>query len=80
MKYCLLFFLFLCALHSKAQKPGGGLKVSGIVKDIKGKVLPGATIRVLGTKIIALSTVSGDFSLIANSGDTLEVSYVGYES
>ncbi|WP_394336698.1 hypothetical protein [Arachidicoccus soli] len=34
----------------------------------------------MGTKSIALSTVSGDFSLTANSGDTLEVSYVGYES
>lgn len=42
--------------------------------------MPGATIRVLGTKSIALSTVSGDFSLTANSGDTLEVSYVGYQS
>ncbi len=40
----------------------------------------GATIAVKGTKNITTSGEGGDFSIIAQPGEVLEVSFVGYKS
>lgn len=54
--------------------------VTGVVRSVDGHLLPGATVQI---KEKALSTVTDDqgrFSLNADAGDLLVISYVGYES
>ena len=55
--------------------------VSGSVVDSEvGVGLPGASIVVKGTSVGVSSDFNGDFSISAESGDVLVISYVGYES
>ena len=55
--------------------------VSGTVVDSEvGVGLPGASIVVKGTSIGVSCDFNGDFSISAESGDVLVISYVGYES
>ena len=55
--------------------------VSGTVVDSEvGVGLPGASIVVKGTSVGVSSDFNGDFSISAESGDVLVISYVGYES
>ena len=55
--------------------------ISGIVVDSEvGVGLPGASIVVKGTTVGVSSDFNGDFSISAESGDILVISYVGYES
>lgn len=50
-----------------------------VVEDKTGKGIPGATVAVKGTKTIAITGGSGDFSLPVDKGAIIVVSYVGYE-
>ena len=52
--------------------------ISGSVTDESGVPLPGATVVVQGTNNAAVTDFDGNFSIIAEIGDTLEASYVGY--
>ena len=55
--------------------------VSGTVVDSEvGVGLPGASVVVKGTSVGVSSDFNGDFSISAESGDILVISYVGYES
>ncbi len=53
------------------------IKVSGIVADESGP-LPGANIVVKGTKVSAQTNFDGKFSINANKGDILIISFIGY--
>lgn len=53
--------------------------ISGVVSDSSGP-LPGASIIVKGTNRNAQTDFDGKFSINANRGETLVVSFVGYES
>ncbi|MFI5157952.1 MAG: SusC/RagA family TonB-linked outer membrane protein [Sphingobacteriales bacterium] len=57
----------------KAQTP-----VTGIVKDETGAALPGVTILIKGTTTGTKTDINGQFTLNANPGDVLVISYVGY--
>ena len=74
------FILFLAAILIS----GIGLAqttVTGTVVDSEvGTGLPGATIVVKGTSDGVSSDFNGSFSISVDSGATLVVSYVGYES
>lgn len=65
------FFFFLFA--SAQQK-----EIQGIITDVNKNPLPGATILVKGTKNGTNSDFDGKFSIKANSGDQLIVSFVGF--
>ena len=52
--------------------------ITGTVVDEFGDPIIGANIRVKGTTKGAVTDLDGKFSLDANSGETLEVSFVGY--
>src|SRR4051794_3763911 len=53
--------------------------LSGVVKDEKGGVLPGAGIRIQGTQKGMVTDSEGKFLLeINNPNDTLQISFVGY--
>ena len=54
--------------------------ISGQVVDAENKPLPGATIRVLNTTIGAVADGNGRFSIAAKVGQTLVISYSGFES
>ncbi|MDR0844221.1 MAG: TonB-dependent receptor, partial [Tannerella sp.] len=55
-----------------------GRKVSGIVSDVKGEPLIGASVVIKGTTNGIISDVDGRFSLNVPDNAVLEVSYVGY--
>ena len=54
--------------------------VSGTVSDDSGSPIPGATVVVLGTSNGVTTDFDGVYSISANQGDVLSVSYVGYTS
>lgn len=52
--------------------------ISGTVTDQDGEPLIGATVSVKGTTTGTITDVDGNFTIAANAGDILVVSYVGY--
>ncbi|MCF2738286.1 TonB-dependent receptor [Bacteroides caecigallinarum] len=56
------------------------ITVNGIVKDKTGEAVIGANVVVKGTTNGCITDFDGNFSLEANQGDILVVSFVGYQS
>ena len=52
-------------------------KVTGVIRDAQGEPLIGATVKVKGTNRGTATDVDGRYSINANRGDVLVVSYVG---
>ncbi|MDY6301107.1 MAG: SusC/RagA family TonB-linked outer membrane protein [Bacteroidales bacterium] len=52
-------------------------KVTGVIRDAQGEPLIGATIKVKGTNRGTATDVDGKYSIVANRGDVLVVSYIG---
>ena len=71
----LLVVFLLTAQMSFAQKT-----VTGVVSDSDGLPLPGATILVQGTTTGVTTDFDGNFSINVAEGQTLEFSFVGYET
>lgn len=57
----------------------GAAKVKGRVTDQDGEALTGASIHIRGTNRGTVSGVDGSFELPANSGEKIEVQYIGYD-
>lgn len=57
---------------------GKPVKVTGKIVDAKGETLPGVSVRVKGTKKGTATDVDGNFTIEADKGDILEISYVGF--
>ncbi|MCM4166365.1 Vitamin B12 transporter BtuB [Arenibacter antarcticus] len=55
-------------------------QITGTVTDEDGGPLPGASILIVGTTTGATSDFDGNFTLEANIGDVLRISYIGYET
>lgn len=55
-------------------------KLTGIVKDVKGEPVIGASIVIKGTTIGTVSDIDGNFTIDAPEGATLQISYIGYNS
>jgi len=53
--------------------------VSGVIKDNTGEPLAGANVSVKGTNTKAVADANGRFSIRANKGQTLVVSYIGFK-
>ncbi len=62
--------------HASAQLR----RIKGIVKDEKGEALIGVSVLIKGTTRGTLTDMNGGFELDAATGETLVVTYVGYES
>src|SRR5690606_31450704 len=69
------FFIFCSSSSAFSQST-----FTGTVKDKDGLVLPGATVVVLGTNNFTITDADGSFSLNADPGTTIEVSFIGYVS
>ena len=70
--FLLLSILCFCAICAQAQT------VSGVVKDVAGEAIIGATVKVVGTNEAVITDFDGNFSIKAASNATLSISYVGY--
>ena len=55
------------------------ITVKGHVKDAAGEDIIGATVRVLGTQTATVSDFNGNFTLQANRGADLQVTFMGYQ-
>lgn len=77
MKNLLFYLLFFCftshLIHSQNM-------ITGTVKDSNGDLLPQATVKVKGTSRGTTTDFDGVFKISAEKGETLEVSYLGYET
>ena len=52
----------------------------GVVTDEKGEAIIGASIQVKGTTSGTITDINGEFSLPSETGRTLVISYIGYQS
>lgn len=66
------------SVPSIASQPVG-MTVKGTVSDAQGP-LAGATVKVVGTKEIAITDMDGNFTLQCKSGDMLEVGSLGFKT
>lgn len=66
----------------EVKKQVGEITVSGVVKDVKGDLLPGVTIMVKGTALGTSTDIHGAYQLTVAKGESLELvfSFVGMES
>lgn len=56
-------------------------KIKGTIVDAKtGEPIIGASVKVKGTKLAAITDIDGNFEINTNDGARLEVSYVGYRN
>jgi len=76
LRLCLTVILTFFAMSAFSQ----GSSVKGIVKDISGQPIIGASVVVKGEKTGTLTGINGDFSLQVSKNGTLVISYVGYVS
>lgn len=58
----------------------GTAQITGTVKDDDGAPLPGASIVKKGTTVGTTTDFDGNFSINAEQGDTLVLSYIGFET
>lgn len=71
---------FLCGLFITASAFAQQITVQGNVKDATGEPVIGATVRVPGTSIGTVTDFDGNFTLKANQGAQLQITYVGYQT
>ncbi|MDP4283988.1 MAG: SusC/RagA family TonB-linked outer membrane protein [Bacteroidota bacterium] len=69
---CLFFGMLSTLAYSQARK------ITGSVKDNSGNPIPGATIKVMGTKNGVASDGTGKFSIEAESTNDLQITSVGF--
>ena len=70
--FLILSILCFSAICAQAQT------VSGVVKDVAGDPIIGATVKVQGTNEATITDFDGNFRIKAASNATLNVSYVGF--
>lgn len=69
-----------CGLTLAVTAFGQQVAVKGHVVDAAGEPVIGATVRVAGQEGGTVTDIDGNFVLNANSGATISVDYIGYES
>jgi TonB-linked SusC/RagA family outer membrane protein len=68
------------AAASQATKDKEAQNIEGFVKDEAGQPVKGATVHVKGTKASVVTDDAGHFSVPAQQGSHLEISFVGYNT
>ena len=74
-----VFLLFMFLGSSFLAFSQSQITVTGKVTDNDGHPLPGATVKVKGTKVGASTNSSGDYSIRCNANQILVISFIGYE-
>lgn len=70
----------LCGLILSASVFAQQITVKGHVKDDTGEPVIGATVRVSGQEGGVMTDIDGNFTIQANSGATISVTYIGYQT
>ncbi|MFL9484195.1 TonB-dependent receptor [Chitinophagaceae bacterium LWZ2-11] len=55
-------------------------KITGMVRDEKGEPVNNANVKIKGTSKVTVTDAQGRFSILANTGDNIEISFIGYET
>ncbi|HSN07465.1 MAG TPA: carboxypeptidase-like regulatory domain-containing protein, partial [Hanamia sp.] len=76
IRLLLCLFLAMCSTLAFSQE---NKTITGYVKDNSGDPIPGASIKIMGTKKGVASDATGKFSIKAASSDKLQITSVGYE-
>lgn len=71
---------FICGIILSASAFAQQITVNGHVKDATGEAVIGATVRIVGQDGGAVTDFDGNFTLKANQGAKLQVSYIGYQT
>jgi len=80
MLFC-TFFVLQNPISLLAANSANGLKdITGKVTDASGEPLIGASIIIEGTSIGSVTDINGNFSINAEEGQTLIISYIGYST
>lgn len=66
--------------QQKTQTSGKKVKVRGVIKDETSEPIIGATVRVKGQSEGTVSDFDGNFTLDVTDGNTLQISYIGYQT
>lgn len=75
-KLFLCFLLLLCAVGAIAQKKS----ITGIVVDVTGEPVIGASVVELGTTNGTITDFDGNFSLSVESNGKIQITFVGYKT
>ncbi|MBP5277062.1 MAG: SusC/RagA family TonB-linked outer membrane protein, partial [Prevotella sp.] len=78
-KLPLRIFTLLCGMILTATAFAQQITVNGHVKDATGEAVIGATVRIVGAQGGTITDFDGNFTLNANRGDQISISYIGYE-
>ena len=65
--------------HSVQKITRKSKKITGRVLDEQGEPVMGAVVKEAGAKSGAITDIDGNFTLDAHDGETVEVSYIGYQ-
>lgn len=76
-KICIIFMCMLFSLNILAQDQK---KVTGVITDLKGEPIIGASVVAKGTTTATISDIDGAFSLDVSNNPVLTISYIGYIS
>lgn len=75
----LRMLMLICGLILSVTAFAQQITVNGHVKDQTGEPIIGATVRVVGQDGGASTDIDGNFTVKAQQGATLQVSYIGYQ-
>ncbi|MEZ2338081.1 SusC/RagA family TonB-linked outer membrane protein [Mucilaginibacter sp. RCC_168] len=75
-RYTMWLLMIMLTSISQLTYAQTKINVKGIVKDVSGNILPGATIKVAGTAQATVTDVNGVFKIEVNDGATLNISFV----
>lgn len=74
-RICLFFLLLLCTVGAMGQKRS----ITGVVVDMTGEPIIGASIVEIGTTNGTVTDIDGKFSLSVPTNGKIQISYVGYK-
>lgn len=78
-----MYILVICmalVTNLQAQESHQAIQITGTVRDEFNITLPGVNVRNLKTKITSVTNEKGRFSILANRGDSIAVSYIGFRT
>ena len=70
----------ICGLILSASAFAQQITVNGHVKDATGEAVIGATVKALSSGGGTITDFDGNFTLKANAGEQLEISFIGYQT
>lgn len=73
-------YLWLCFWCISTTVFAQSNEITGKVKEESGIPLPGATLMIKGTQRATVTDFDGNFSIQASPGETLQISYIGYDT